>query len=118
MYDDQGNQNNQGNQNDQGNQGNQNDQGNQGNHERIVVCTTNTCQDIALAVPIEIRAHAYIGNILLKCKGHRIVKEADKPQGVARFEIVQDIFAQIPIDFVAEIEAKDQRVYFDVHECK
>ena len=133
MDDNQGNQNDQGNQdnNNQGN-GNQNDQGNnyqnnQGNHGnnneqdkliKHIVCPTQTCKDIALAVPVEVHAYADIGDITLKCKDRGIIRKPEKPKSISRFEITQEIFAYIPIDFIVEIEVKDERVDFDMYECK
>jgi len=90
----------------------------QNKHKKFVVCPTKTCEDIVVAVPVEVRAHADVGNIVLKCKGNRIAKETEKPKNVSKFEIIQEISAQIPIEFVAEVEVKDERVNFDVHECK
>lgn len=90
----------------------------QDKHKKSVACSTKTCEDITMAVPVEVRAHADVGNIVLKCKGNRIAKETEKPKNVSKFEIIQEISAQIPIEFVAEVEVKDERVNFDVHECK
>ena len=90
----------------------------QGKRKKHIVCPTKTCEDIKIFVPVEVRAHANVGDIALKCKGHHIVKKQEKPQYVSKFEIVQDISAQIPVEFITEVEVKDERVDFDIKECK
>jgi len=135
----QGNQDNQGkqgdsdNQNGQGNGSNQNGQGNNDNEDqdkpntennrRKVVCRTETCESIMATVPIEVRAHTDIGNITLKCKRKHIKetgrqKGAEETKHIHKFEIVQEVFARIPIDFITEVAVKEEKVDFDVHECK
>jgi len=120
----------QGNQDDQGNQGEDNNQGNQGNHpnypnqdqnhhNKSIACPAKICEDIILSVPVEVRAHTDIKDITLKCGEHRIQHhQHDKPTKTHKFEIVKKISAQIPISFVAEVEIKDERVDFEVYECK
>jgi len=126
---DQGNQDNQGEQNkpdDQGNQDNQDeqnkpdDQENQDKHDKPdkIVCPAKVCEDITVTVPVEVRAHADIGNIVLKCMGTQIVKEHEKPKNINKFKIVQKMFTQMPVDFITEVEVKDERVDFDLHVCK
>jgi len=99
------------------------EQCNQGNSEqdkykKIIACSTKTCEDITMAIPVEVLARADVGNIVLKCKENRIVKEGEKPENVSKFEIIQEISAQIPIEFIAKVEVRDERVNFDVHGCK
>jgi len=127
--DDQGNQNGQGNQGNQDEGGNQNGQGgqdnqdnhpNQNHHSKSITCPTKVCEDIALSVPVEVRAYVDIKDITLKCGEHHIHQQHqyEKPAQTHKFEITKKISAQIPIDFIAEIEIKDESVYFDVYECK
>ena len=86
-----------------------------GKHEKVI-CHTETCENITIAVPVEVSAHADIGNIVLKCMGSRII-ERDKPKKVMKFEIVQDIFAKIPIEFIAEVKLDDECVDFELCAC-
>jgi len=90
----------------------------QDKHKKLVTCSTKTCEDITIAAPVEVHAHVNVGGIILKCKGNRIANEGDKPKNVSKFEIIQEIYAQIPIEFTAEVEVKEERVNFDVYECK
>jgi len=103
-----------------------NNHGNQNNHEhnnphnhdekrKKAKCSTETCEKISIAVPGEISAHANVKDAVLKCTDKRVVKEHKKNS--MKFEIVQEMFAKIPIDFVAEVEVKDETVDFDTHEC-
>ena len=87
------------------------------NHKKVIVCPTKTCEDITVSVPVEVKAHAAIGDIVLKCKGTRINGHYE-PKNISKFEIVQEISAQIPIDFVTEVNVNDEHVVFDVHDCK
>ena len=128
---DQGNQNDHSNgnceDNDNGdNNGNDNegdeDNDNEGNNDNLnnrkkVVCHTGICENIKTAVPIEVRTHTDIGNITLRCNGTHI-KEIKKLKHTYKFEVVQEVFARIPIDFITEVIIKDEKVDFDVHECK
>jgi len=90
----------------------------QDKNKKLIVCPTKTCEDIKISVPVEVRTNTEIGNITLKCGGHHIIKKQDKPQSVSKFEIVQEISAEIPINFITEVEVKDEHVDFDVHDCK
>ena len=132
---DQGNQGNQGTQGDQGNHGNQNDQGqddqggrdehdnhddqgghdDQGKPDLQVTCPVSIREDITITVPVEVHAHADVKNIKLECKGHHIDKESKVPKNVSKFEVVQEISAQIPIEFVTKVEVKEERVDFKLH---
>ena len=131
--DDQGSQDDNGNQNGQGNGGNlyhQNGADNDGkdmpdikSNRKKVVCRTETCESITTTVPIEVYTHADIGNIDLKCKQKHIKeagtqKEAQGQKHIHKFEIVQEIFARIPIDFITEVATKEEKVDFVVHGCK
>jgi len=103
-------------------QGNQNHQGNHDHHDnrgkhKKVMCHTETCEKITTTVPVKVKAHAHIGDVVLKCMEKRVVKEHDKPKNVVKIEIMQEIFAKIPIDFIAEVEVEDENVDFDAHEC-
>jgi len=112
--------------NEQENQNNQGDQdnGNQGGHDnhdkpkKIIVCSTKTGEDITMTVPVEVRAHVDIGNIVLKCMDKHIVKKPDKLPCISKFEIVQEMHVELPIDYIAEIEIMDEHVDFDVYEYK
>jgi len=128
--DDQGGQAGQENQDKRDNQNDQGGQGNQGNYpdspdnkpdhaNKSLTCPTKVCEDITLSVPVEVRAHADIKGITLKCDKHHIrqLNQYDKATKTHKFEITKKISAQIPIDFIAEVEIKDERVSFDVHEC-
>jgi hypothetical protein len=104
------------------NHGNQNnhEQNNSHNHDekdkrKKTKCSTETCEKISIALPAEISAHADVKDIVLKCTDKRVVKEHKKNS--MKLEIVQEMFAKIPIDFVAEVEVKDEKVDFDTHEC-
>ena len=113
---DKDNQNNQ-NQNGQGNHG---EGGNQSHHNKSIACHNKTCEDITLSVPVEVRARADVKDVTLKCGDHHIhhQDEHDEASKTHSFEITKKISAQIPIDFIAEVEIKDERVDFDVYECK
>jgi len=89
---------------------------NHGNHKKIK-CQTETCEKVTLTVPVEISAHADVKNVSLKFGDKRIIKEYDKPKKTLKLEVVQEIFAKIPIDFIAEVEIKDEKVDFDTHNC-
>jgi len=100
----------------QGNQDTSDKQGNQSKSERQIVCPANVCEDITITVPVEVHAHADVKNIKLECKGHHIDKCHKTPKNVSKFEVVQEISAQIPIEFVARVEVKDERVDFRLHQ--
>ena len=84
---------------------------------KFIVCSTNTCEDVTISAPVEIRAHADVGEIELKCMGHHIEKCTDK-HAVRKFKIVQKVSVHIPLKFIVECEVKDERVDFDTSECK
>ncbi|MCL2225636.1 MAG: hypothetical protein FWB96_11780 [Defluviitaleaceae bacterium] len=86
-----------------------------GDKHKKIVCHTETCEKITIAVPAEVSAHADIKAISLECEDKRVIKE--RKRNSMKFEIVQEIFAKIPIDFVAEVEVKNETVDFDTHEC-
>jgi len=87
-------------------------------HKKEIICPTKTCEDITVTVPVEVQAHAFVGDIVLKCKEHQIIKRHEKLQHVSKFEVMHKMFVQLPIDFVTKIEVADSRVDFDVYECK
>ena len=82
-----------------------------------VECPSEVCSNINLAVPVEIRTHTDVGNIVLECRGYRIVGDHSRPRKVSRFEIIQEVFAKIPIEFITEVEVERERVDIDVHPC-
>ena len=82
-----------------------------------IVCPTRTCEEIDVTVPVEVHARAKVGHIELKCGGHHIVREHEHPRSVSRFEIVQKVSAQIPIEFITEVHVKDECVDYHVHDC-
>ena len=86
-------------------------------HRKTIVCPTKTCEDIEVSVPVEVHAHANVGEIELKCMGRHVVEERKKPHDVLKFKIVQKTFAKIPIDFVTEVEVREEHVDFDMHKC-
>ncbi|MCL2202495.1 MAG: hypothetical protein FWB88_00950 [Defluviitaleaceae bacterium] len=96
-----------------------NTQTTQENHDKkkSIVCKTKTCENISFTVPVEVRAHADVRDIDLKCKGFYVIKDEGKHSKVSKFEIVQEVSAQIPIDFVTEVEVRDEFVDFDPREC-
>jgi len=96
---------------------NDHDHNNSLNNHKKVVCRTEICENITTVVPIDVYTHADIGNITLKCKRNHI-KETERLKHTHKFEVVQEVFAHIPIDFVAEVTVKDEKTGFDVHECK
>jgi hypothetical protein len=107
------------------NQGNNNEShGNHDNHEnhgnrdirKKTTCHTETCEKIAVKVPVEISAHANIRDITLNCADKHVVREHERNS--VKLEIVQEMFAKIPIDFIAEVEVKNEEVDFDTHACK
>jgi len=87
-------------------------------NKKLIVCPTKTCEDIKVSVPVEVRTNTQIGDIILKCNGSHILKKQDKLPSVSKFEIVQEISAEIPINFITEVEVKDEHVDFDVHACE
>jgi len=90
----------------------------QDKHKKQIICPTKTCEDITVTVPVEVQAHANVGDIILKCKDHHIIKKPEKLQHVSKFEVVHEMFVQLPIDFVTKIDVADNRVNFNVYECK
>jgi len=126
MGDEQGNQDNQDEKNKQNNPENTNNPNNLNNPnnqdktakpENIIVCSTKVCEDITMAVPVEVRTHTDVGNVVLKCMESKVIKEQEKVKNVSKFEIVQKVFTQIPINFVTEVEVKNDRADFHVYEC-
>ena len=85
-------------------------------HKKQILCPTKTCEDITISVPVEVHARAQIGDIILKCKGQHINPHG-KPQMTSKFDIVHDISLGIPIDFITDVEVKNERVDFDLHKC-
>jgi len=111
----------QGNQDEKGKQYNPENEDNQGETtkpENVVVCPTKICEDITSVVPVEVHSYANIGNIVIKCMGSNVVKEKENSKNVSKFEVVQKVFTQIPIDFVTKVDVKNERVDFNVYECK
>jgi len=86
--------------------------------KKAIKCSTKACDDIIFSVPVEIRTQTDIKEITLKCMGSHIIKKHDNPGNINKFEIVQEVSAQIPIDFITEVEIKDDRVDFDVRVCQ
>jgi len=89
------------------------------NHKKHLICPTQICQDIKIDLPVEVNASANVGHIQLNCKSRKIVEDSKTVKHVSKFDVVQEISARIPIEFVAEVEVKDERVDFGKpHECK
>jgi len=86
--------------------------------QKRIVCHAEACGNITMATPIEISAHANVGKIVLKCMNSHIAENHERQKKVVKFEIVQEVFAKIPIDFIVEVELDDERVDFDLHECR
>ncbi|MCL2841053.1 MAG: hypothetical protein FWE05_09810 [Defluviitaleaceae bacterium] len=142
MYNNQGNQGNRGNQGIQNNHSNPKDQDNYNNqdhydnqdhhesqsnhdckhdckhdHQRKITCHTEISEDITMTIPVEVRAHARVGNVTLKCMDSHIITEHERPRNTSKFKIVQKISAKIPVDFITEVEVGDEHVDFDAHAC-
>ena len=83
-------------------------------NRKYIVCPTNTCEDIAVSVPVEIRAHADVGDIVLRCMGHHIESDSDR-RSCNRFKIVQKVHACIPVKYCVECEVHDEYVDFDTN---
>ena len=116
----QGSRSHQGYQNSQGGQGKQSEENNHTNqncHNKSIVCPSKICEEITLSVPVEVRARADVKNIILRCGEHHIHTKRghEKQPQTHKFEITKRISAQIPIDFIAEVEVRDESVDFDVH---
>ena len=112
----------------QGKQGdNQNNQGNQDNHDnpngcghgksKRVVCPSKVCEDVKVTIPVEVRATVDVKNISLQCKGHHIKEYEGSKSRIHKFEIIQEVQAQIPIDVITEVEVEDERVDFHARKC-
>jgi len=85
--------------------------------KKCLKCPARVCEDISVAVPVEVHAHTDVKDIVLVCKGHRIVKDNDRGRHRSRFTIVQEISLQIPVECVAEVEVRDERVEYELHNC-
>ena len=94
------------------NYGNHNNQNHPSKPDPQATCPVNIHEDITITVPIEVHAHADIKNIRLKCKGHYINEGSGTPKNISKFEVVQKMSVQIPIEFVAKVEIEDERVEF------
>ena len=86
------------------------------NKKKVIVCPSRTYEEISIAVPVEVHAHANVGEIVLRCRGHRIIKDCDRGRKKNRYTIVQEVSVLVPIECVTEVEVKDERVDYDVHD--
>jgi len=81
-------------------------------NKKHLSCPTQIHQDITIDLPVEVSANANVGKIQLGCKSRKIVENSKKVKHVSKFDVVQEISAKIPVEFVAEVEVKDERVEF------
>ena len=89
------------------------------NHKKHIICPTQICQDIKIDLPVEVSANANVGDIQLHCKSRKIVEDSKTLKHVSKFNVLQEISAKIPVQFVTEVDVKDERVEFSKpHECK
>ena len=98
---------------------NENQNGHNDNHHnpKRLVCHSKTCEDVKVTVPVEVNATVDVKDIKLECKGHHINERDTQRTTTHRFEIIQEIAAQIPIDVTTEIEIEEERVDFHAHKC-
>jgi len=77
-----------------------------------------TCEDITVAVPVTVRAHAEIGEVKLDCQTKCAKKgDYDKPcnhNSVSKFIIVQKMRLCIPVKCVIECDIGDDCCDFDI----
>jgi len=84
--------------------------------KKTVICPNRVYEEISVAVPIEVQAYADVKDIVLKCKGHRIIKEVDRRRHRCKLTIVQEVSLAIPIDCITEVEVKHEQVDYDIHD--
>lgn len=87
----------------------------EGNKKVRKVCEVNTSEDIAITVPVEVRADINTRDVKIECRGHEIIRERHCKPNVRKFKIRQKIHVCIPIDFIAECEIGEEQVDFDFH---
>jgi len=89
--------------------------------ERYVMesgCPVNAAQELEIAVPATVRAHAEIGDVHLCCADSGIVaanssEVAGRPNAVSRFTIKQKLRVDIPVKFEVEAFVGEGHVNFD-----
>jgi hypothetical protein len=86
--------------------------------KRHIKCPTKTCEDISVSVPVKVCANSEVGEIVLRCAGSEVEKLQNRDKHCSRFIVKQRIHVIIPIDFRAEVEVGDNKIDFELCECK
>jgi len=108
------------NHNNQGNPNNPNEPENpqeNENHHKTHMCPAEVCANATITAPFDFSAQANVGTIVVECAGRHIVTKHERDSKTIRFEVIQEVHAKIPIDFVTELKTFDEEVNFDVREC-
>jgi len=95
---------------------NQNEHANQDNTEKIR-CPAEICANAKVVAPFNMSARADVGKITLHCAGRHITGNHENSAIVKRFEVVQEITAKIPIEFITTVEKHQETAEFAIQEC-
>ena len=81
-------------------------------------CPSNTCEEAAVTLPVEVRAFADVGDVELMCLGPVVVRRNSsdtpgRPCAVSKFTISQRMRVIIPVTFNAEADIGESHVEFE-----
>jgi len=84
------------------------------NRHAAINCPLAVGEEIDITVPVSIRAHADVDEMVLRCAGHSITKESHGRHGRRgrRIKIKQKIELCIPINFKVECDVHREEVEF------
>jgi len=98
--------------------GNRHDHRHDDNKHASINCPLAVSEEIDITVPVSIRAHADVDEMVLRCAGHYITKESHGRHGRRgrRIKIKQKVELCIPLNFKVECDVHEEEVEFGGNE--